>query len=444
MIIRSFSEEFFSSLIEKLNDRSVRYCVIGDYCGLPESVGHDVDMWTDDVSAFRLALFESVKECGYKVLIDNRTNNGCNVAFFQRDGDSITIMKIDVLVDTSYKSYLTLVDKSLMANNIVAFKNFFVANPEIEATMHFLYPMFEWCKIKKDSYKQDILKYCESPTFVAALERLWNKKTSRKIIGLIKTEDWNEIQCEMKGLRRHAIMKSLFTPSFIKNVFFTACNVLRRVVKPSGFCLAFCGLDGAGKTTILDELNDIFVDLLKSKKVYYGYWRPFVVPEIRELFGKKNSKSDVDKAGMKGRSVNEPEKKPKNTLVSFLKLMYYFLDYRLAPLKYGKIRNRGGMVLFDRHYIDMAVHPQRFEMKISRSIILLLYKLIPKADYTFFLWCTPDEIYERKQEFGKDEIQQQIDSYLMVGKKIKNFIPIHTNTTIAEEIDEILSCIAKK
>ena len=123
--------------------------------------------------------------------------------------------------------------------------------------------------------------------------------------------------------------------------------------------------------------------------------------------------------------------------------MYYWTDYLLSPLKLGGIHSRGGIILFDRHYVDMAVHPQRFEMRLPRWLILLYYKFIPKADYTFFLYCTPDEILQRKQEFTKVEIEKQIELYNKVGRNIKNFIPIHTNTTVAKEIDEILLHIAK-
>ena len=73
-----------------------------------------------------------------------------------------------------------------------------------------------------------------------------------------------------------------------------------------------------------------------------------------------------------------------------------------------------------------------------------MYKVIPKADYTFFLYCTPEEILKRKKEFTAEEIQQMTDDYMEVGKKFKNFLPIHTNTTIAQEIDEILTHIAIK
>lgn len=444
MEVKSYNKEFFLELIDALNAANIKYCIIGDYQNLPESVGHDIDLWTNDVEAFRKCLFSAIAKSGHRVIIDNRTANGCNVAFYKRVGEIIYLMKIDVMTDTSFKSILTLVDKNVMAENVMPYKNFYVANPESEAVMHFIYPMFEWGRIKKDSYKADILKYYESDIFKETFRQLWGKITTEKLLRLISEERWDDVISCMPGLRRKALMRGLLRCSTYKNISSAFYHTTYRMFKPSGKCLAFCGLDGAGKTTILDEMNDMFVNLLKSKKVFYGYWRPFVIPEIRELFGKKNSKDGVDAKVQKGVTVVEPEKKPKNKVVSFIKLMYYWLDFVLAPKKYGSIRSRGGIVLFDRHYIDMIVHPQRFEMRLSSKIILFLYRFIPKADFTFFLYCTPEEILKRKEEFTKEEILKMTDDYMGVGAKIKKFIPIHTNTTVAEEIDEILFHIALK
>lgn len=444
MEVKSYSKDFFVALIEGLNQKKINYCIIGDYENLPESVGHDIDLWTNDVKRFREVLFAAIVKSGHKVLIDNKTANGCNVVFYKREGEVITAMKIDVMTDTSYKSIITLVDDKVTAENVIQYKDFYVANPESEAVMHFLYPLFEWGKIKKDVYKEAIQKYHKSLIFKTTFTRLWGAGTADELQKLIEAEKWDKIVNMMGALKKKAMIRSIFKCSTWKNIFKAAYYTLRRKFEPSGKVLAFCGLDGAGKTTILDEMNDMFVRLLKSKKVFYGYWRPYVIPEIRELFGKKNSKAGVDKQAQKGVTVVEPEKKPKNQVVSFVKLCYFWLDYVLAGRKYGSIHERGGMVLFDRHFVDMVVHPKRFEMKLPRWIILLMYKFIPKADYTFFMYCTPEEILKRKEEFSKEEIQQMMDDYMEVGKKFKNFVPIHTNTTIAQEIDEILSHIAIK
>ena len=438
----NYSKTFFIELVSSLNNNNINYSIIGDYHNLPDKIDHDIDFWTNNIDSFRYVLLNTIKSTGFKVIIDNQTANGCNVAIYKREEEIIYLMKLDVMVDTSWKSLLTLVDKEDMVRNIIPYKNFYVANPESEAVMHFLYPLFEWGKIKKEIYKEDIYKYYQSDVFKKCLTKLWGKNTANKILNLIYEKKWDEIQKSMSGLKKKALIRSLFKIGTYINAVRAAYYTSRRKFIPSGKVLAFCGLDGAGKTTILDEMNDMFTDLLKNKKVFYGYWRPYVLPEIRELFGKKNSKSGVDTKAQKGVTIKEPEKKPKNKVVSIVKLLYYWLDFILANRKYGTIHQRGGIVLFDRHYIDMAVHPQRFEMGLSQKIILFLYKFIPKADYTFFLYCTPEEILKRKEEFTKDEIKKMTDDYLKVGKKIKNFIPIHTNTTIAEEIDEILSHIA--
>ncbi len=443
MKIFNYNKDFFRLLLAELSNKKISYAIIGDYEKLPDYIGHDIDLWTDDVKGFRRVLFDAIAKTGHHVLIDNRTANGCNVAFYKREGETLTFMKIDVMVDTSYKSILTLVSKETTAQCVLPYKNFYITSPEGEALGHFLYPMFEWGFIKKDIYKADIQKCYQSDVFKAAFQTLWGEKTSQHVMSMIRDGKWKEIEQAMGRLKRKAVLRGSFRTSTWSNAFRTICYMVRRWLRPSGKCLAFCGLDGAGKTTIIDELNEIFVSLLKRKKVYYGYWRPFVIPEIRELFGKKSSKEGIDQEAQKGKTIIEPERKPKNQFVSFVKLLYYWIDFMMAPFKYGGIRSRGGIVLFDRHYIDMAVHPHRFEMGIPRKIILFLYRFIPKADYTFFLYCTPEEILQRKQEFTADEIKEQTEKYMKVGKSIRNFVPIHTNTTIAEEIDEILSHVAK-
>lgn len=443
MTINNCSRDFVASLFEGLNEKRIRYAVGGDFEHLPEAIDHDIDIWTDDVKEFRKVLFGVITKTGHHVLIDNRTANGCNVAFYRRDGEALTFMKIDIMVDTSYKSVLSLVSKEYTAKSVVPYKNFYIINSEGEALGHFLYPMFEWGFIKKDVYKVDILENYKRPLFRDSFMTLWGRKTTEEVLSLIGNERWDEIEKRMGVLRRKALLRGVLKARTWKNFVKTLYYLVYRWLKPSGKCLAFCGLDGAGKTTIIDELNEIFVSLLKKKKIYYGYWRPFVIPEIRELFGKKNSKDGIDQAAQKGKTIVAPNRKPKNKLVSLVKLIYYWIDFVLAPLKYGGIRSRGGVALFDRHYVDMAVHPHRFEMEISGKLIMLLYKLIPKADYTFFLYCTPEEILQRKREFAADELKEQTEKYLEIGRSIRNFVPIHTNTTIAEEIDEILSHVAK-
>ena len=348
------------------------------------------------------------------------------------------------MTSTAYKSFLELYSSKEMEISIKPYKNFFVASEANEALMHFLYPMFEWGLIKKDVYKDAINQYYKDPIFLKTFESLWGHSTSEKVLLKISQRDWKGIELMMPVLRRKAIWRALQKMKTWRKMIITGYDLIRRWLRPTGVSLAFCGLDGAGKTTIIDELNNIFVGLLKPKKVFYGYWRPMVLPEIKVLLGKKVTHDPAIKELQKGKTIIEGAKKTKGVIGSTLKMLYYCLDYMLAPLRYGQIESRGGVVLFDRHYIDMVVHPLRFEMNLPQWPFLLLYKIISKPDYTFFLYCSSEEILQRKQEFSKEEIEKQIVLYTKVGKKIKGFIPIHTNTSVEDEIYEILSHIIRK
>lgn len=444
MNIHSFNKNLFCLLIENLNQAQVKYCIIGDYENLPESVGHDIDMWTNNMKVFRSCLEHAMKATGFRPIIDNETHQGFNIACYKKEADGITIMKFDIMNSTAYKSFLDLYSSEEMESSIVPYKNFYIASEANEALMHFVYPMFEWGFVKKDIYKEAIYKYANDPIFRFTFERLWGQSTSNIILEKISQHDWKDIEAMMPKLRCRAILRALPKMKTWKKMFYTGTDLIKRWCKPTGISIAFCGLDGAGKTTILDELNKIFVDLLKSKKVFYGYWRPMALPEIRVLFGKKVVHDPTIKEQQKGKTVTEEGRRSKGKLISIFKLFYYWIDYLLAPFKYGQIESRGGAVLFDRHYIDMVVHPLRFEMNVGRNIMLFLYTFIKKPNLTFFLWCTPEEILLRKQEFSREEISKMIDDYNNVGQHIKNFTPIHTNTTIEEEVAEIFSYIASK
>ena len=442
MIVHNFNKQFFLLLIDKLNISGIKYCIVGDYKDLPESIGHDVDFWTENVKVFHEILEDVVNETNFNILIDNANGlPGFNMAVFKVVNENeLYLMKWDVFSsESAWKQILPLRRKTDVEKLYRPYKNFYVRTDEETALSHFLYPMFEWGYIKKDIYKSDILEFYQKSCFRQSFVNLWGVKMADKIQKLISREQWSEIEKRMPSLRLIAILKGLLKYRVWYNICMASLGVLRRMIHPSGKVIAICGLDGAGKTTILDELNDIFVNLLKRKKVYSGYWRPYVLPEIRELFGKKNSKAGVDRVAQKGKTIRSNSRKVSSPAVSFIKMFYYWIDYILAEIKYGSVHQRGGVVLFDRHYIDMIVHPQRFGMNLPREVMLFFYKFIPKPDRTFFLWCTPDEITARKQEFTKEEIQVMMDGYLEVGKSIKNFKTIHTNTTIEREICDVMN-----
>lgn len=447
MKIYNYNKPLFNSLISRLNKLGIKYAIIGDYQGLPESIGHDIDFWTDNPEQFLSAIKETVKEQEFKVLLHNKQTMGAfNIAIYKRVDDGICLIKFDVMRECGYKSLYTLVGADILGNNIMPYKNFYIATPESEAIQHMLFPLFEWGKIKKEVYLDEIKRNYKSDLFSHVLMKLFSERGKNVIIGNIERGDWEGLKTYILSHKKNVCRKQRLCPHFYINFIRLIGSHLKRIIRPCGISIAICGLDGAGKTTILDILNKAFVDLLKERKVFYRYWRPFLLPEIRELFGKPNSKVADNKDQQRLiRANDEPVKRSfKKLIVSHAKFAYYNLDYLLGRIKYMGIRARGGIVLFDRHYIDMVVHPDRFGMYLPYWYLKLFYSIWPTVDLTIFLWATPDEIFKRKVEFTKEQIQEQISLYNEVGRLNKHYCCVETNKTIEEEVDEILSLISER
>lgn len=445
MKVISYNKEFFNSLIGNLNGHNIKYAIIGDYRNLPESVGHDIDFWTDDTCSFLSIIKECIHEQDFKVLFLNKQAFGSfNIAFYKLVGDGICMMKVDVMGGCGYKSLYTLVSSDILRDNIMPVKDFYVANPASEAIQHMLFPLFEWGIIKKDIYLDEIKANYKSEIFCKVLSTLFSEKDKDILLDFIEKGRWEEMQSFVVSHRAIACRKQWLQLNFYKNLYALLNAHIRRFFKPCGLSIAFCGLDGAGKTTILEILNTAFVDLLKERKVFYHYWRPFLLPEIRELFGKANSKSGNSENLQRKVILDEkPIKKSlKNIIFSHIKFAYYCIDFIFGRFKYAGVRARGGIAMFDRHFIDMVVHPNRFGMCLPFGFLKFFYRIIPTTDLTIFLWASPEEIHKRKVEFTKEQIKEQIMLYNEVGQTKKHFHCIETNKTVEEEVEEILSIIS--
>ena len=76
MKILSYNKSLFLALIAELNRSSIKYAIVGDYQNLPESIGHDIDFWTDNPVMFLNLIKQVVKEQGFKVLSLNKQTLG--------------------------------------------------------------------------------------------------------------------------------------------------------------------------------------------------------------------------------------------------------------------------------------------------------------------------------------------------------------------------------
>jgi len=183
-------------------------------------------------------------------------------------------------------------------------------------------------------------------------------------------------------------------------------DVVTQVMKNPGFVCTLSGVDGVGKTTLINSLQHRLHVKFRKEVVLLRH-RPGILPILSSLrYGKKKAEYLA--------TTNLPRQGGnKNKISSLLRFGYYFMDYLIGQF-YVQIKYtwRGKIVLYDRYYFDFINDPERSNIKLKKSFVKGLYNLLFKPKVNFFLYASASTIRVRKQELSVKDI-----TYLTSGYK---------------------------
>lgn len=260
-------------------------------------------------------------------------------------------------------------------------------------------------KIHTNGYYTEFIQYLKS----------YNLINNKEYSELSKNHEFNNIYKLRKVIKARFIFKNL--QNFIIHYVGKIRN-LKNIFRHK-YSICFIGVDGAGKSTIIDSLAYVFQPFFRVNVTYMG-WKHFSLPPIR-LYRyikysliKHNNKEDT----------SEPKGVGKLELVAtFFELYFRYIKSQLNP--------RTDLILFDRYFYDQISRSKNNKIKS------LMYKVIPKPDNVFFLNAPVDVLYERKQEANK-KVLLTIQNILKNEQANIGFIEINT---AENNIENILSLI---
>lgn len=182
-------------------------------------------------------------------------------------------------------------------------------------------------------------------------------------------------------------------------------DTLKSIAITKGMMISFSGVDGAGKSTLIEHTKFELEKKYRRKVVVLRH-RPSIFPILSAFkYGKKEAEQ---------RSVQSLPRTGNNssTLNSLARFAYYYTDYILGQfVVYIKHVLKGDIVLYDRFYFDFIHDSLRSNMRLPKWIVKTGFNFILKPRTNFFLYADADTILERKQELDAETIQSLTESY---------------------------------
>ena len=165
--------------------------------------------------------------------------------------------------------------------------------------------------------------------------------------------------------------------------------------------ISFSGLDGAGKSTQIENLRER-LEAAGLKVKLLSFWDDIVVmTRYREGFVHKVYGSEKG-IGAPGKPVNRRDKNVRAWHLTIARHALYLLDaMHLRVVVKAALKSGSDAVIIDRYiYDELANLP--LEQPISRRFIHIVERIAPKPDIAYLLDADPVVAHKRKPEYPVD------------------------------------------
>jgi len=125
-------------------------------------------------------------------------------------------------------------------------------------------------------------------------------------------------------------------------------------------------------------------------------------------------------SAMSSRPTAQPHAQtPYPRWLSSIKVLYLFVDQLIGWLvTVGPLRRRGGWVVVERGWFDLAVDPLRYRIRPGGRLVERLGRLLPGADATIILVADERVIRQRKSELEPEELSRQLRRWQSLAETI--------------------------
>ncbi len=175
--------------------------------------------------------------------------------------------------------------------------------------------------------------------------------------------------------------------------------------------ISFSGMDGAGKSTQINNLKSV-AEQHGLKVVVLTFWDNVVMlSRYREGFVQKVFKSESG-IGAPGKPVNRRDKNVRGWHMNLVRHGLYSLDAAHLPFVINQAHREGADVIIMDRYIHDELANLPLDNALTRAYIKTVTRFVPKPDIAFVLDAEPELAYARKPEYPLDFLHKVRAAYL--------------------------------
>ncbi len=393
-----------AAIFNLLEQEGIPFCVLRGYQGFPDEIGSDVDILVpEEVSAGRLSTLFDNNRSGVGARVVRRSGKYFTLLCGQ-DTDPLELLTFDFVWHCEIESVVYLEGKPVLRNR-KKFKNFWIPSTAHEFDFYLASSISKNLLDEKRATRLTEL-YRHSPEECRAqLLIFWPAKVTDQFCRAAESGNWSPVQQNLQVLHRALAWQFITKKPLgaIQGGLARLAGRVKRFVSPRGFHLVLLGPDGAGKSSVIDKLENTMVGPFAHVHTL-GF-----APPIYKLWRKGPVNTDTPHALA-----------PRSYGVSVLRA-FFWMAYNLSgyvSLRWAKARST--LVLNDRHFVDILVDPVRYRYGGPRWLLKFIWRLMPKPDAIILLNAPPEVLQARKQELTLDETRRQCREYLALVRQQKN------------------------
>lgn len=425
--------KLFRDVVAALERAEHRLCVLHGYGDYPEYIRSDVDAVSEDPGRIP----RIISERGVATVVQVFQHEATSYILHRRCNNANIFLNLDVATNCSHEGHVFFSGRELL-NTCRPFKFFKVPSLGREFVCYLVRKAARGSLSDVEAGQLGKL-YVEDPVECAKqVYRFFPEAEADLVLGAARSGDWEPVRGRLgelygavlgKKKREHPLQA-------LRHRFNVSRRQARRVLRPPGLMVAFLGVDGAGKSTVMARIEQSLAPISWWVKRYHR--RPLASALRWAERRRPQARSGEHESG--DVRIHEPHaKQPRGLVASLAKLGFWWVDYALLgyAIDVRPRLVRYTLVMFDRHYHDLLVDPKRYRYGGPLWLARMVDRIVPKPHLIVLLDAPPEVIQARKQEVSFEETARQREAYLKLIESLPNGHVVDASKSLDSVVTEV-------